>query len=236
MVRNILNPRFIALRSSATVPFKNMDSHNTWSYSASLLPNSSLTLSTVSSPATVADECSSENQAARLQYLHIPQDLHIGVNELITESPLSVCHEVILTIIVTQAHNQHVRETALLSMQVQHQNQLLWSIFNILRNQTQASTISDKPRDSSSKVQQQSSPSSHSNGSFHTPRSQPESDHVSPSREQEPSPSVTEGGQGQDGCTESMRGYHRPRGQQRSTTDWRRLPQLTRCRYTIYGI
>jgi hypothetical protein len=105
MVRNILNPCFIALRSSATVLFKNMDSHNTWSYSASLPPNGSLTLSIVSSPATVADECSSENQAAGLQYLHIPQDLRIGVNELITESLLSVCHEVILTIIVTQAHN-----------------------------------------------------------------------------------------------------------------------------------
>jgi hypothetical protein len=108
----------------------------------------------VSSPATIADECLSENQAARLQYLHIPQDLHIGVNKLITESLLSIYHEVILTIIVTQAHNQHVREMALLSMQVQHQNQLLWLIFNMLRNQTQASIISDKPRDSSSKVQQ----------------------------------------------------------------------------------
>lgn len=195
-----------------------MDPHNTWSYLASLPTDGSLTLSTMSSPSTIADERSPENQAAGLQYLHFPQDLRIGINELI------------------MAHNQHVRETALLSMQVRNQSQLLWSIFNLLRNQTHASTISDTHQDSSSEVQQQSSPSSHSDGSFHTPRSQPEPDHVSPSREQESGPSVTERRQGQVGRTESMRARRRPTGQQRSTTDWRRLPQLTRCRYTICGI
>jgi hypothetical protein len=211
-----------------------MDPHHTWSYLASLPTDGSLTISTGSSPATIADERSSEIQATGLPYLYSPQDLRVVVIELTKESLSFVCHEVILTIIVTQAHNQQVREMALLSMQVQKQNQLLWSIYDMVRNKTQASTTSDTHQDTSSEVQQQSSPSS--DGSFHTPRSQPEPDHVSPSREQEPGPSVTEGGQGQDGRTESMRGYRRPRGQQRSTTDWRRLPQLTRCRYTICGI
>ncbi|PKX96288.1 uncharacterized protein P174DRAFT_474195 [Aspergillus novofumigatus IBT 16806] len=211
-----------------------MDPHNTWSYLASSPTNGSLALSAVSSPGTIADERSPENQAAGLQYPHIPQVLRVGVIELARGSLSFVCQEVILTIIVIQAHNQQVRETALLSMQVQEQNQLLWSIYNMVRNQTQASTTSDTHQNTSSEVQQQSSPNS--DGSFHTPRSQPEPDHVSPSGEQECSPSVTERRQDQDGRTESMRSRPRPGAQQRSTTDWWRLPQLTRCRYTICAI
>jgi hypothetical protein len=109
--------------------------------------------------------------------------------------------------------------------------QQLWLIYDMVRNQTQASTTSDTHQNTSSEVQQQSRPNS--DGSFHTPRSQPGPDHVSPSGEQESSPSMTERRQGQDGHTESMRARRRPGAQQRSTTDWWRLPQLTRCRYTI---
>jgi hypothetical protein len=174
-----------------------MDPHNTWSYLASSPTNGSLALSAVSSPGTIADERSPENQAAGYQYLHIPQDLRMGVIELARGSLSFVCQQVILTIIVIQAHNQQVREMTLLSMQVKEQNQVLWSIYDMVRNQTQASITSDTQQNTSPDVQQQSSPSS--DGSFHIPRSQPEPDYVSPSGEQESSPSVTERRQGQDG-------------------------------------
>jgi hypothetical protein len=110
-----------------------MDPRNSWSYLASSPADGSLTISTGSSPATIADERSSDIQATGLPYLYSPQDLRVVVIELTKESLSFVCHEVILTIIVTQAHNQQVRETALLSMQVQKQNQLLWSIYDMVR-------------------------------------------------------------------------------------------------------
>jgi hypothetical protein len=79
-----------------------MDPHHTWSYLASLPTDGSLTISTGSSPATIADERSSEIQATGLPYLYSPQDLRVVVIELTKESLSFVFHEVILTIIVTR--------------------------------------------------------------------------------------------------------------------------------------
>jgi hypothetical protein len=66
-------------------------------------------------------------------------------------------------------------------------------------------------QNTSLEVQQQLSPNN--DGSFHTPRSQPDPNHVSLSGEQESSPSVTKRQQGQDRCTKSMRARRRPGAQ-----------------------